>query len=316
MAYYIIASIVIFLLLSGAVFSYCYTYPIAKKLYKSQWTRSDENSFKRECSDASFDYHLDMFNSGMKFREKYIDKIKEVEINSLGIKLVGEYYDLGYSKAIIILPGRMETAYYGAYYLEPFFLAGYNVLCIDPRAHGLSEGKFITLGKLESIDTLNWAKYLHDELGVEKIALYGLCGGATGALLALNSQDCPAYLNTFIADGMFYSFFRLYKRHIIDEKKPVYPVIWTIMHFIKKYNGVNPYKMKPGKLIKSYKGSILILSGTKDIFALPKEAKKMFLSCPSLDKKLVYIENGRHSHLRYDNKKEYDISIIDFLKNH
>ncbi len=316
MVYLIVGISLFVLLLSGAIFSYFYTLPIAKKLYKNQWTRSGENHFKRECSDASFDYHLDMFNQGMKIREKYIDKIKEVSVNSLGVKLVGEYYDLGFSKAIIVLPGRMETAFYGAYYLEPFFKGGYNVLCIDPRAHGLSEGSLITLGKLESEDTLTWARFLHDEYNVSEIALYGLCGGATGALLALTSSNCPSYMHTFIADGMFYSFFRLYKRHIKDEKKPVYPIIWTIMHLIKKNNGVNPYKMKPMKLIKKYNGSLLLLSGTKDIFAIPKEAEKMFNACPSNDKKLCFIADGRHSHLRYDNKKEYDNAVVDFLKNH
>lgn len=316
MVYLLVALIVLFILLSGIIFSYFYTLPIAKKLYKNQWTRSDKHSFARGCSDPSFSYHLDMFNQGMEIRNKYLDKIKEVEIHSLGIKLVGEYYDLGYKKAIIVLPGRMETAYYGAYYIEPFFEGGYNVLCIDPRSHGLSEGELITLGKLESVDVLNWANYLHDEHRVDKVALYGLCGGATAALLALNDKNCPSYMDTFIADGMFYSFYRLYKRHIKDEKKPVYPIIWTIMHLIKKYNKVNPYKMKPMKLIKSYKGALLVLSGTKDKFALPSEAKKMFLASLSSDKKLCYISEARHSHLRYDNKKEYDNAVVDFLKNH
>lgn len=319
MIYIIVFSILgglLFFLFSGLIVGYFYTKPIAKKLYTSQWTRASANAFKRGCSDKNFDYHLDMFNQGMQIREKYLKNIEEVNIISLGDKLAGEYYNFGYDKAIILLPGRMETAYYGAYYVEPFKESGYNVLCVDPRAHGLSEGDKITLGKLESLDILSWSKFLRETKKVNNITLYGLCGGATACLLALKNKDCPSYINNIIVDGMFYSFYRLYLRHIKDEKKPPYPVIWTIMHLIKKGNDVNPYKMKPVKLIKDIHIPILFLSGIEDKFALPKEAKKMYELCPSNDKQLIYINNARHSHLRYDNKSEYDNALITFLKTH
>ena len=312
----IVLGVLLVLLIGGAVVSVFVTLPIAEKLYQLQWVRQDDKKFQRGCSDASFDYHLDMYNQGMKFRESILKNIKEVSIRSEGLKLVGEYYDFGFKKAIIVLPGRMETCYYGAFYAEPFIKGGYNVLCFDPRAHGLSEGDKITLGIKEAVDAINWAKYLHDELGVEKVALYGLCGGATASCVALTSKDCPSYVDTFIADGMFYSFFKVYKRHIIDEKKPVYPVIWEIMHKIKKGNGVNPKDAAPNKLIKKINCSVLILTGEKDIFAISKEAFKMYETCPSKDKHIALIKNARHSHLRYDNKVEFDKAVVDFLKAH
>lgn len=312
----IIIGVVLFLLLGGVVFSICFTMPIAERLYQTQWVRQNEEKFKRGCSDASFDYHLDMFNQGMKYRDSVIEKIKNVEIISLGDKLVGEYYDFGFEKTIIIMPGRMETCLYGAYYVEPFYKSGYNVLCIDPRAHGLSEGKLLTLGKKEAIDAINWAKFLHDTFNIKKVALYGLCGGATASCLALANSMCPPYLNTFIADGMFYSFFRVYKRHIIDEKKPVYPVILEVMHLIKKRNNVNPYKCAPNKIIKTIKPELLVLSGENDKFAYSEEARIMCKSCLSIDKTFALIKNGRHSHLRYDNKNDYDEAVINFLKSH
>lgn len=316
LAIIIVAIVVGVLLIGGLIFSLIFTNKVAKKLYNMQWARNKNSMFSRGCSDPSVPYHLDMYNQGMKFREDNISCVSEHEIISLGIKLKAEYYDFGFKKAIIVLPGRTETCYYGAYYAEAFRNGGYNVLCIDPRAHGLSEGTKITLGKDEAIDTINWAKYLHDKLGVESICLYGLCGGATCACFTLLNDECPKYINSFIADGMFYSFYRLYKRHIVDLKKPVYPVVWMVMHNIKKYNNVNPYKAKPFDMVDKINVPILFLSGTKDIFALPSEAKMMFNKCSSKDKKLVYIENGRHSHLRYDNKKSYDDAVINFLKNH
>lgn len=312
----IIIGAALLIIISGLIFMFAYTNKIATKLYLSQWARQKNNQFQRGCSDASVDYHLDMYNQGMEFREKNLEYIQEVEIISSGLKLVGEYYDFGFKKAIIVLPGRTETCYYGAYYAEAFKNGGYNVLCIDPRAHGNSEGNKITLGKEEGKDTISWAKFLHDKYGVESICLYGLCGGATSACFTLTDKDCPSYINSFIADGMFYSFYRLYKRHIVDLKKPPYPVIFQVMSKIKKYNNVNPYKAKPFDMVDKINVPILFLSGTKDIFALPSEANLMYEKCSSKDKKLVYINNARHSHLRYDNKKEYDDAVINFLRTH
>ena len=312
----IVLGVVLFLLLGGIIFSVIYTMPIAEKLYQEQWVRQSNDKFTRGCSDKGFDYHLDMFNQGMEFREKCLKNIKELSIKNDGLKLAAEYYDFGFKKALIIIPGRMETAYYGAYYAEPFIAGDYNVLCIDPRAHGLSEGDKITLGIKEADDAIAWAKYLHDEHGVERVALYGLCGGATGGCVALTSPNCPKYLDVFIADGMFYSFFKVYARHIRDEKKPVYPVILEIMHKIKKGNGINPKDAAPNKLIKKINCSILVLTGEKDIFAVKEEAYKMFETCPSKDKQIALIKNGRHSHLRYDNKVDYDKAVTEFLKAH
>ena len=59
------ALLVVFLL--GILPMFLVTMPIAEKLYRLQWTRG-EHAFERGCSDASFDYHLDMFNKGMECR--------------------------------------------------------------------------------------------------------------------------------------------------------------------------------------------------------------------------------------------------------
>lgn len=290
------------------------TMPIAEKLYRLQWTRG-EHAFERGCSDASFDYHLDMFNQGMAWREKHLKNKVDVEVTSQGIKLVGEYFDFGFKKSIVLMPGRTETCYYACYYAETFKEAGYNVLTIDPRAHGLSEGKILTLGKLEGLDLIEWAKLLHDKFGVESVVLYGLCGGGTASCVAISSKDCPPYIKGFISDGMFYSFFNVYRRHIIDEKHPVYPVIWEVLGKIKHRNGVNPYKLTPKNLIDKVNVPTLFLSGELDKFAVPSEAQKLYELCGSKEKQFALIKGARHSHLRYDNLEDYNKVVIPFLKS-
>jgi len=305
------------LLIGGLLFSIIFTMPIAHYLFWSQWRRKDSNHYKRECSDKTIDYHLDMYSIGMKYREEHLKNVKQVTCLSLdGLKLAGEYYDFGYDKVVIMIPGRTETAYYGAYYAETFEKAKCNVLCIDPRCHGESEGTILTLGLKEADDIICWAKLMHDEFNNNHVCFYGLCGGGTASCLALAKNDCPSYIDMFISDGMYYSFYMTYKRHIIALGKPVFPVIFEVMFLIQLHNKVNPYKMAPKKLMKNVKIPLLFLSGDKDAYTMPKEAKKMCDSSPSTDKKLVIIEGGRHSHLRYDNTKQYDEVVKNFLTSH
>lgn len=309
----VLVCVFLVLLISGALFTYFYTNKIAKRLYLNQWTRHGDYSFKRECSDPSVDYHLDMFNKGLEIRKENLKYIKEVDIYADNLHLFGEYYDFGFDKATIVLPGRMETAYYGAFYVPAFKNAGYNVLCIDPRAHGLSDGEYISLGKHEAIDTILWAKLLHNKYFIKHINLFGICGGATCACYVFTNQYKPPYIDSFISDGMFYSFYEMYKQHIKDEKKPVFPVLQEVFHFIKKNNGVNPYEAAPKKMIKHIDVPLLMISGKLDKFALPKYAQKLFELSASKNKQIVYIENARHSHVRYDNQLDYDKAIYSFL---
>ena len=293
------------------------TFPIAKKLYKKDWIRSEEGTlFPRGCSAPEIDYHLDMFNQGMKWREDNISFMKEVQITSLGDKLFGEYFDFGFDRAIILLPGRAETCWYACYYGEPFKKAGYNLLCIDPRAHGLSEGKVITMGKLEGEDAINWAKFLHDEHHIKHVCLYGLCGGGTAACIALANENCPSYIDLFINDGMPYSFVRVFKLRTKHQGHMTFPVTQEFMYLVKKHSHINPYSLAPYKLIRKIKVPTLFMGGTLDFSAPPSDLKKLYDNSASNDKQIHVFDNCRHSHLRYDSKEEYDNLVISFLKNH
>ncbi len=292
------------------------TRKVAKKLFFEQWVRRDKQQFERKCSNENLDYHLDMYNQGLAYRDSKKKYIKKVHVVNDNLDLYGEFYDFNNKQTVIIIPGRSEACYYGAYYAEVFENNGYNVLCFDPRGHGISSGKYFTLGIKENEDVITWARLLHDEYGQEHIILYGICGGATCACFTFLNEKCQHYINGFIADGMFYSFFETYREHIKERKKPVYPVIWHFFSYFKKIAKVDPYSAAPYKMINKIDVPLLIISGEKDVFALPKYAKKLYEKSISKDKYLSIIKNARHSHVRYDNKYEYDYVVSNFLKKY
>jgi len=80
---------------------------------------------------------------------------------------------------------------------------GYHMLFVDQRAHGLSQGRFITFGVKERLDVLSWVTYLSMMLGEEHpMFLSGLSMGATTVLLA-SELEFPGNVRGVIADCGF-----------------------------------------------------------------------------------------------------------------
>jgi pimeloyl-ACP methyl ester carboxylesterase len=77
---------------------------------------------------------------------------------------------------------------------------GHNILLIDQRAMGKSEGTAITFGILERYDVLDWTRYLIGRFGkTQEIYLYGISmGGAT--VVMCRSLDLPENVKGIFAD--------------------------------------------------------------------------------------------------------------------
>lgn len=311
-AFFIVLGVLLVLVIAGMIAASLFTAPIARRLYFSQWTRPEGAHRERHCTDPDIPYHFDMYKKGMAWRDANKDKLSELSLERDGLKLCAEYYDFGFHKAAIILPGRREDATYSAFYAAPLVKAGYNVLCPDQRVNGLSDGTYITLGKEEHKDALAWGGLLHEEHGVEEIVIDGICTGASTGLILMESPQKPAYFTRLIIDGAYYSFFEVYRRHIMEKKKPVFPVILQVIACFRRHAKVHPGRLAAKRYVRNLTCPVLFLSGIRDIYALPKYAWRLFRRCPAEEKRLVILD-GRHSHLRYDDRAAYDAAVGAFL---
>jgi len=310
-----ILAIVAGLLLGGLIFMLVYTYPIAKRVYREQLVRTEPDKWQRTCAFPDDEEQVQMWHEGIAWMEKNRDRITEVEIENDGLHLVGQYFDFGKDRCVIILPGRCESLVYSYYFAPPYEKAGFNVLVVDTRAHGLSEGKYNTIGVQESKDVLVWAQLAHDRLGNQQIYFHGICIGTSSGLFALSAKNCPEYLRGLVTEGCYVSFRETFKRHMIALNRPRFPVLQFVMWQIYRHTGTNVYKYKPIRAIRRIRPDcrILFLYGEKDIFSIPPKSRKLFAACASQDKKLVWFHKGGHSHLRINNTEKYDQAIIDFF---
>ncbi|MBQ2157858.1 MAG: hypothetical protein II443_04765, partial [Oscillospiraceae bacterium] len=115
-------------------------------VYRVLLVRTSKEKWGRSMSMPEDEEYAEMYRRGLKWGEEHADKKRDVKIKNGRLSLYGEYFDFGFKKAVIIVPGRMESCLYSYFFGEPYRASGYNVLVIDGRAHGLSDGKINSLG--------------------------------------------------------------------------------------------------------------------------------------------------------------------------
>ncbi len=307
--------IVAALLLGGLIFMVIYTYPIAKRVYEDQLVRTTPEKWCRSCSFPDDAEQVQMWNDGVAWMERNRHRITELEIENDGLRLFGQYFDFGADRCVVILPGRCESLVYSYYFAPPYEKAGFNVLVVDTRCHGKSDGKYNTIGLKESGDVLAWVRLVHDRFGNREVYFHGICIGTSSGLFALTAPQCPDYFRGFVTEGCYISFPETFRRHMMELNRPRFPVLQLAMWQIYRHTGTNVYKHKPIRAIKRIKPDcrVLFLYGEKDVFSIPARSRELFAACASQDKKLVWFAKGGHSHLRINNTEQYDQAIIDFF---
>ena len=303
------------LIAGGFVAMLIFTMPIARKVYNNQLVRTEPEKWGRVCSCPENEEQQAMWDAGLAWAAPYRDKVTEVEVENDGFRLVGEYFNFGSDKCVIILPGRCECLIYSYYFAEPYRRAGFNVLVVDTRCHGRSQGIYNTIGVKESGDVLAWAKLMHESFGNKEVWIHGICIGTSSGIFALTHPDRPDYLKGLVTEGCYVSLRETFKRHMIADKRPLFPVLDQVMYLVNKHTGTNVYRQKPIRQIQKMPADcrVLFLYGKQDIFSIPKKSQKLFDACSAKDKKLVWFAQGGHSHLRINNLESYDQAIVDFF---
>jgi alpha-beta hydrolase superfamily lysophospholipase len=306
----------VYIILGAVLFFFVIpTFIMSWILYSVLLRRTRPEKWDRSCSIPDDKEYRRMFDIGMAWEQEHRACKREVEIRSDGLRLVGEYFDFGSKKAALIIAGRMESLLYSYFFAEPFRRAGYNVLVIDNRAHGLSEGKISSLGYREYRDVLGWIRLLQGDLGNEKVFLHGICIGASTALFAAISDDCPDCVEGLCAEGMYVNFYESFLNHMKVDRpdKMRFPIVQETMLWIRLVSGANVVTDGPLRRIDRLKKPILFLHSLEDQYSTPEKTKELFARCTA-PKKLVWFDRGAHSRIRINNTEAYDEAIAAFLR--
>ena len=308
----IILFIVIFLVASHVVMNLV----AAPAVFYNTMYRNPKKERTRECTNTKDQSQTRMFAEGIAWSNQHKAVTESLHIVNNGLNLYGEYINFGFDKCAVVLQGRTESLLYSYYFADVYAKNGYNILAVDVRAHGLSDGKYHTAGIKESDDLIAWIALINEKYNITDFTLHGICvGGATAvytyAKLKNKGND---WIKSIVTDGLFVSNYEIFKRNFKRFKQPAFPALHLTFFLAFLLAKIRLFKETPMRYMKDIDIPMLFLWSEEDRFCVKSKNEELFCACASEDKALCFFPQGRHSHVRSAQAAEYDEAVAAFLQ--
>ncbi len=250
---------------------------------------------------------------------KWIDQTRTFKYETLtvksfdGLKLVGKYYHFFDGAPIEIMfhgyRGSAERDLSGGV-LRCIELKR-NVITVDMRGHGESDGNVITFGIKERYDVQAWANFAYQKFGKDvKLLITGISMGASTVVMA-SSLPLPPSVVGVIADCGYSDASQIIK-HVI---KQIGLPVWLFYPFVKWgaqiFGGFNPEATSPEKEASKSKLPIFFVHGDADNFVPYQMSEQNYNSCTS-NKRLEIFAGAGHGLCYPLNPQKYLAYLKEF----
>lgn len=200
----------------------------------------------------------------------------------------------------------------------PFYHAqGYNLFIVDQRAHGGSEGRFITFGVRERYDVLSWATYAGQMLGAEHpLFLAGLSMGAATVMMA-SCFAFPANVRGIVADCGYTEPYAIMK-HVMRSympHAPAGPVLAVTNVGTKLIAGYGLHEASALDAVAHAKYPILFIHGKADTFVPCQMSQQAYDACTS-EKTIVLVDGAEHGRSYLTDRPRVQSALENFLEQH
>ena len=258
----------------------------------------DENPNWKEYIDANQKGREYIYS--LKHEDLYIQSFDNLKLHALFVPNAKQ------DKTIICVHGyKAKDGLYDFGQSAKFlYSTGYNILFVDNRSHGYSQGKYIGFGVLDCKDINSWVNYLTNEYKQETIVLYGISMGAASVLNA--SALVNDKVKGIVEDCGFASGYDEVKYQIKQMYHlPSFPLVQIAnleLMLLAKYS----LKEKEAyRSIREYKGKLLVIHGGNDHFVCTQDAYKIYENA-NCDKNILIVEGASHAKSYLKDTKEYE----------
>ncbi|MGL5531805.1 MAG: alpha/beta hydrolase [Culicoidibacterales bacterium] len=230
-----------------------------------------------------------------------------------GLQLFAELYPVEQetNKLLILVHGYKNNRIASLQYVPLFLSLGYDVVTIDQRSHGQSQGKFATYSYLEQVDLAKWINYFADNY--EEIGLHGhSMGGSTVLALANHAQ-----VDYIISEAGLTSAAQGVLSHVQNRMKLPkwlsYLVVVATNIYTCLFAKFSLFRTQPGKIAEASSTPIFLIHGTNDEVVPSWLSQQLSSNRKKGQQKIWLIPNGDHKSLYQNQAAEYDQQIINFL---
>ncbi|MBQ9980773.1 MAG: alpha/beta hydrolase [Oscillospiraceae bacterium] len=235
-----------------------------------------------------------------------------------GLKLQGRVFlnPNPTNDTILLVHGYKSRAYFDfGCGFDGYQKLGLNIVLVDQRAHGDSEGKYITFGVKERFDVVDWANWLVERFGADsKLLVGGMSMGCTSVLLAAGEPDFPKAIRGLIADCGFTSAGDEF-RHVMKSALhiPTFPLLNIVNIISKSRAGFTADEISTVDAVKNIKIPVYFFHGEADNFVIPEFSKRNYDACSSPDKRILLVPGADHGMSYLIDEEGYAAGLEDYI---
>ena len=235
------------------------------------------------------------------------------------LKLQGYYLEAKKptNKTVVFAHGYLGRAQdmglYGEYYYEKL---GYNILTVDMRGHGESEGDYIGFGWHDRLDLIDWVNLLVEKNGpTSEVVLHGVSMGGAAVLMA-SGETLPDNVKAIVADSPYSSVYDLFSYQLKRMfHLPAIPVLPTTSLVTEMNAGYTLTEASALDQVKKAQVPILYVHGNDDTFVPTHMTKELYENTKS-EAEIMTFDDAGHGEAFVVDQDKYVEKMNAFLQKY
>lgn len=296
---------IILLVLMTLVLVFLFTYlMIGYSIYKFYFSR--KGKFKRKI-EKNFKKEEE---ENLSYWDK--EKLQKLELQSEDeFKLIGFHEDNDSNCLAFLIHDFGKNHIQMTNYVDLFKHMNFDILTIDLRAHGESEGEYLSMGFRESNDILLWLDKILEIKSYDKIVLLGIGLGASS--ICLNIDKMPKQVIAIIEEGCYDTASKELLYLFSKSKIKIFYKLFN--NYLLKTQNLNLKYINLCDKLKKSKIPVLILHDEKDELVPIEMSNNLYNSLPENLREIKILKNEENYDDLSLNKNLFNLKIKSFIKN-
>lgn len=271
---------------------------------KGKIKKALEKNFASHMQDLKIDTQY--FNQGFK----KLNIVSEDQLN-----LFGFYKSQDSNKIVLFVHGYGGDHTEMANHAKYFEKRGYDILAIDQRCHGISDGLDLTMGIKESDDLLLWIKKLIEINSNYKIVLFGISMGASTVCMAC-AKDISQNVVLAIEDCGYDNAYKQFSYVYYNTKFHSKFIFKMFYNYTKKSKNFDLKKADATSKLKNVKIPMMFIHGGDDKFVPTEMVYALHSQIPEQRSHLYVADNAGHVASYVENPQKYEYELNKFLSKY
>ena len=301
---FITVIVIIFIFILVGLINYAAEYAFYKAFNKHKKTKEEAFEYLKKKNL----YDGEIYNE-IEREEVYITSKDNLKLKGY---LVEKYKDS--NRYMILVHGYTANNHIHMAFLRFFINEGFNVLLVDERAHGGSEGSYPSYGYFEKEDLDRWIAFLSDRRKGELfLGLHGQSmGGATVLMCGARNNKVD-----FIIEDCGYSDGKKIIKYQFTHVNwiPFNTVYLLLKSKVKRRVHFKFKDVCPIKDISELKTPIMFIHGTTDTYVPCEMGIEMYKSRNNENDRILIVEGAEHMWSYSKEKREYERIMHEFIVN-